>query len=48
MSCRYPNCDRETQDATGFDGRFCSKEHAIKYDHLKADADEARYEARSA
>lgn len=44
MTCKYPNCDRDTQDETGFDGRFCSKEHAIKYDHLKADADEARYE----
>lgn len=45
-TCRYPGCDR----ATGQDGnpvayrtrRFCSLEHDIKYDHLKADADDAR------
>lgn len=42
--CRYPNCDRERQDETGYAGRFCSTEHEVKYDHLKADADEARYE----
>ena len=45
-TCKYPNCDRDTRDETGHAGRFCSDEHEVKYDHLKADADEARYEDR--
>lgn len=42
MSCRYPNYDRETRDDGGHAGRFCSAEHEVKYDHLKADAVDAR------
>jgi len=38
-TCKYPTCDREPEK-----GRFCSKEHKVKFEHIKADADEARYE----
>jgi hypothetical protein len=40
--CRYPNCDRDARGGRGCRGRFCSDEHRVKYDHLKADADDAR------
>ena len=38
-TCRMPGCDREREE-----GRYCSTEHQVKYEHIKADADEARYE----
>jgi len=46
-TCRYPTCDREpgTADdnpAAYRTSRFCSLEHAVKYDHIKADARDAR------
>jgi hypothetical protein len=40
--CQYPNCDRDARGGGGHSGRFCSDEHEVKYDHLKADADDAR------
>ena len=36
-TCRYPSCDR---DAT--EGRFCSTEHELKYEHNYDDAQDAR------
>jgi len=44
--CRYPNCDRDARGDGRHSGRFCSDEHEVKYDHLKADADEARRDAQ--
>ena len=44
-TCRMPNCDRPTgeQDgATYRKSRFCSAACDVKYDHLKADARDAR------
>jgi hypothetical protein len=40
--CRYPNCDRDARGGGGHSGRFCSDEHEVKYDHLKADAADAQ------
>lgn len=40
--CRLPNCDHDARCNAGFSGRFCSDEHEVKYDHLKADAADAR------
>lgn len=47
-TCRLPNCDREPR-GEGADlhaARFCSPQCEVKYDHLKADAAEARYSER--
>lgn len=38
-------CDRTPRGGGGFAGRFCSTEHEIKYDHLKADAQDAKRSA---
>jgi len=44
--CKMPGCDREpgTQDdgSTYRTRWFCSVKHDLKYEHLKADADDAR------
>lgn len=47
--CKMPSCDREvgTQDRTDYRTRsFCSVKCDVKYDHLKADARDARRDAR--
>lgn len=45
--CRLPGCDAEPGSGDGnpvaySTRRFCSQECAVKYDHLKADADDAQ------
>lgn len=43
--CKMPGCDREpgTQDRKDYrTGRFCSVKCDLKYDHLKADAMDAK------
>jgi hypothetical protein len=44
-TCRMPSCDRTPRGGGGFAGRFCSAEHEVKYDHLKADAQDAKRSA---
>jgi hypothetical protein len=44
-SCRLPTCtnSRRGSDADGtYAGKFCSAKCEVKYDHLKADARDAR------
>ena len=41
-TCRMPGCDETPRDGGGFAGRFCSDKCEVKYDHLKADAADAR------
>jgi hypothetical protein len=46
-TCRYPSCDREPGSAddnhVAYSARrFCSLEHAVKHDHIEADARDAR------
>lgn len=46
-TCRMPNCQNEpgSQDRDDYrTTRFCSVECDVKYDHLKADARDARRE----
>lgn len=38
--CRYPTCSNEAE-GSGYSGRFCSTECELKYDHVKADAQDA-------
>ena len=49
-TCKYPSCDREPGqegNPVGYHtGRFCSAAHAVKYDHLKADARQAERDAQ--
>lgn len=40
-----PGCDRTPRGGGSFAGRFCSTEHEVKYDHLKADARDAKRSA---
>jgi hypothetical protein len=44
-SCRYPSCDEESRErgegVGTFGAQFCSLEHELKYEHLKADAEDA-------
>jgi hypothetical protein len=48
-TCRYPSCDEQARgsdgvtDASG--GKFCSPQCELKYEHVKADAEDARREA---
>jgi hypothetical protein len=49
-TCRYPSCDREPgsadDNAVAYSTRrFCSLKHAVKFDHLKADARDAERDA---
>lgn len=44
-TCRMPNCDRTPGEQDGEQyraHRFCSVQCDVKYDHLKADARDAR------
>jgi len=44
-TCKMPSCDRDvgTQDREDYrTSRFCSVKCDLKYDHLKADAEDAR------
>jgi hypothetical protein len=46
-NCRMPGCDNDPRPNAGaYSRKFCSDEHEVKFDHLKADADEARYGER--
>lgn len=49
QTCRLPNCDRTRRsrgdDVDGFAARFCSTGCELKYEHLKADARDARMAA---
>lgn len=43
--CNYPQCDREvgTQDRDDYNTRkYCSIQHETKWEHVKADAKEAK------
>lgn len=42
---RMPGCDRIPRGGGSFAGRFCSTEHEVKHDHLKADARDAKRSA---
>lgn len=46
MTCKYPTCNRDPgsadTDRTYRDGRFCSPKCELKYEHVKADAQDAR------
>lgn len=42
--CRYLTCDEPTRDADdvgSYSARFCSTRCELKYDHVKADAQDA-------
>jgi hypothetical protein len=46
-TCRMPTCDRapgtaDAGDAVYRESRFCSPKCEVKFDHLKADAADAR------
>jgi len=51
-TCRMPNCEAEPGDQTDRDdyrtSMFCSVQHDVKYEHLKADARDAKADARDA
>ena len=49
MSCKFPGCDRPTgQDEGNYnERRFCSAQHEVKYDHQKADARQAQWDAEA-
>jgi hypothetical protein len=40
-TCRYPSCDDEPRGSGGFSSLFCSDECEVRYDHIKADAQDA-------
>lgn len=40
--CRMPSCSEDARGSGGYSGRFCSDQCEVKYDHLKADARDAR------
>lgn len=41
--CRYPGCsDPARDDVDGVAGRFCSAPCEVKYDHIRADAQDRR------
>lgn len=44
--CRYPSCSTPTRDrgdgVDGYAARFCSTRCELKYDHIRADAKDAR------
>jgi len=45
-SCRHPSCDEPARGrgprVDGFAAKFCSPECELKYEHVKADAQDAR------
>lgn len=45
-TCKMPGCDenrRGLEDAQdGFAANFCCKKHELRYEHIKADAEDAR------
>lgn len=48
-TCRLPTCDNSPgeQDRDDYNSRkFCSVQCEVKFDHIKADADDARREPR--
>lgn len=45
--CKYPTCTDEAGAAPGYSGKFCCKGHEIKYEHIKADARDARMDAEA-
>lgn len=47
MTCKYPTCNNETgqQDRDDYrSSRFCSIQCETKYEHVKADARDARFD----
>jgi hypothetical protein len=44
--CRMPNCHKKARGRgdglDGFAGSFCSTSHELKYEHIKADAEDSR------
>lgn len=41
-TCRYWPCTNPPDpELDGFSGRFCSIGHELKYDHIRADAEDA-------
>lgn len=43
--CRLPGCSEEPRGGGGFPGRFCSTGCELKYEHVRADARDARRDA---
>ena len=43
-TCRMPGCEDEPRDdgQDAFANKFCSTKHELKYEHIKADAEDAR------
>jgi len=53
-TCRYPTCDKPTRDrgerygeddqyaVSVFGSKFCSVTHELKYEHVRADAQDAK------
>ena len=43
MTCKYWGCDKPARDdgQDAFANQFCSAQHEVKYDHIKADAQDA-------
>jgi|GEM_PF-4470112 hypothetical protein len=44
--CRNPSCSNDARGSGGFGGRFCSTPCELKYEHVRADAREAKRDAR--
>jgi hypothetical protein len=44
-TCRQHGCDGEPRGGGGFSGRFCSTPCELKYEHVRADARDARRDA---
>lgn len=46
--CRYISCDlprrsyEHNENLDGFGAKFCSNKHELKFEHIKADAEDAR------
>lgn len=43
-TCRLLGCNQPPRDEVGFAGRFCSTGHELKFEHVRADARDARYD----
>jgi hypothetical protein len=44
--CRNPSCSNDPRGGGGFSGRFCSTPCELKYEHVRADARDARRDAQ--
>ena len=45
--CRNSTCSNDPRGDGGFSGRFCSTACELKYEHVRADARDARREAQA-